>query len=204
MILYCTPYAPIPDPSALQALMPPARRQAAQEIPPGPLFAYALLAWTLDRHHAIAAKDAIAYTEAGKPYLPKEDKLHLSLSHSKTHALCALAPFPIGCDIETHRPLSQRIQHRVLGNTEAPENFFAYWTLKESYVKLTGDLQRPFSTLTFTLTGDQAQGQNTHGWLYQDLPDSTIALLAKEPFPRPKLTILTPETIFAYASEKGA
>ena len=205
MILYYTSYAPIQDRSALAALMPPARRARfeVEAETPGPLLAYTLLAWALERHYSIAAREAIAFTSLGRPYVPG-GAVHLSLSHSKTHALCTLADFPVGCDIEAHRPVSKQAKRRVLGTCEAPENFFAHWTLKESLFKLCGDYDQPFSALTFSLLGDRAHGQGAYGWLYREIPGSTAAVVAGEPFPRPLLTPLAPETLFSYATEKWA
>jgi len=184
------------------ALMPRARRIRHSLLRPnaGPLFAYALLSFALERAYSLHA-GALAYTDQGKPYLPGHP-VHLSLSHSKSHALCAVADVPLGCDIETHRSVPAYTQRRVLGADEPPEDFFAYWTLKESHFKLHGDFDRPFSTLTFTLAGDQATGQDAHGWLYHEVPGCTAAVVAERPFARPPLEILRPETLFVYAAEK--
>ena len=197
MILYAAPYAPIPDRVAMEALMPPARRSRLEAEAPslGPLFAYALLARALEQHCSISAYEALAFTTTGRPYLPGTP-VHLSLSHSKTHALCAVAPFPVGCDIETHRPVSERVRRRVLGAGEAPEDFFALWTLTESYFKLgrsAGDA---------VLSVPPFENAEPHSWLYREIPDCTAAVAAHEPFPRPALRILPPETLFSYAAEK--
>jgi len=205
MILCCTPYAPIPNRDALLALMPPQRRTRLTGGPAdtGPLFAYALLALAATRHFSIDTAATLRYTTGGKPYLAGSP-LHLSLSHSKTHALCALAEQPIGCDIETHRPISRAITARILSGTENPADFFTHWTLKESYVKLTDDASPHFSALTFTITDNTAQGQGTHGHLYRQVPNCTAALLAHAPWERVPLTILEPGAIFSYAAEKWA
>jgi len=201
MMIYAIPYAPIPDRTALLALMPPLRRARPLGENSGPLFAYALLAWALARHYSIAAKEVIAYSATGRPYLPKS-AVHLSLSHSKTHALCALADFPLGCDIETHRPVSERLQRRIFGAEQSAEDFFAHWTLLESHFKLCEDFERSFSSDLFTFTGDQAHRQDACGWLYREIPGCTAAVVAQAPFPRPELTVLDPNIIFDYAAKK--
>jgi len=189
MILTYTPYAPIPDRDALLSLMPSARRArfVAGPADVGPLFVYALLAFVLEREFSLDA-GALAYTDQGKPYLPGQP-VHLSLSHSKTHALCAVAAFPVGCDIETQRPVSARLRHRITGE-KASANFFDHWTLQESVYKLYG--------------GDAATGPEPCSWLYHEISACTAAVVAQAPFPQPVLMRLEPETLFAYAAEKYA
>jgi len=202
MMIYAVPYAPIPNKTALLTLMPPARRMrySLSASNTGPLFAYALLAFALERQCSLDAQKVV-YTDGGKPYLPGHP-VCFSLSHSKTHALCVLADRPVGCDIEAHRPVTERIRHRILAPIDASTDFFAHWTLKESYVKLTGDLERPFSSIAFALTENHAAGPDSYGWIYREIPDCTAAVLSHAPFSRPDLTLLAAEVIFDYAAEK--
>jgi len=197
MFLYAVPYAPIPDISPFLALMPPDRRGrfGGGSGNPGPLFAYGLLSVVLARHFSLSTQD-IVYTKAGKPYFPG-DAVHFSISHCKTHALCAVADFPVGCDIETQRAVSDRMIQRVLAEHEDAADFFAYWTLKESHIKLVGDMRLPFSAIDFRLDGDQAAGADSYGWVYQDIPACTAAILSAAAFPRPALQIFAAETLFS-------
>jgi len=188
MKIYCIPYAPIPNRAAFEALLPPARLARLCGEGSAALFAYALLAFALDRHCGIRAREAVAYTESGKPYLPKYP-VHVSLSHGKTHALCVVAAFPVGCDIETHRAVSEQVRRRVLGEDSATGDFFARWVLRESYMKLSGDF---------------SDGQDVCSWLYHQVPGCTAAVVAYEAFERPELTVLSPETLFSYTAEKWA
>jgi len=200
MFLAYTPYTPIPDIDALKSLMPPARQLRFTACSTAPLFAYTLLALLLDRHFSLDARN-IRYTDAGRPYLPG-DPVHFSLSHTKTHALCAISDSPVGCDIEMHRPISAHTIRRVLADCEQAADFFSYWTLKESYFKLTGDLNRPFSTIYFHLTDGAASTVDAHGFVYHELPNCTATVLAGKPFPRPGLREFTPAELFSYAAEK--
>ena len=200
MFLAFTHYTSIPDPDALKTLLPPARLARLTGDDPGALFAYGLLALVLERHFGQNPQE-IVYTDTGRPHLPGFP-LHLSLSHAKTHALCAVSDMPVGCDIETHRPISAHTIRRVLADTEEEADFFAYWTLKESYFKLKGDLSQPFSAVRFALSGDAASGADTHGFLYREIPGCTAAVLAGTPFARPLLRFLSPEQLFSYAAEK--
>ena len=204
MHIYYTPYVPISNPAPLLALLPPIRRKRLIETGhhrPGPLFAYALLSMALEWHYGISAEAAIRYTGLDQPYLP-ESPVYLSLSHSKTHALCVLADFPVGCDIETRRPISERAKRRILASCENPGDFFAHWTLKECAIKLAGRQTQPLSALSFAITGDSARGADAHGWLYHQIPNATAAVLAHVTFPKPDLALIDPEILFSYASKK--
>jgi len=200
MLLAYTHYAPTPDIEALKALLPPTRLTRLTGDDPGALFAYALLALVLDQHFSLSSQE-VGYTDAGRPYLPG-NPVHFSLSHSKTHALCAVSDMPVGCDIETHRPVSAHTIRRVLADTEQKADFFAYWTLKESYFKLRGDLSQSFSNICFTLSDGAATGTESHGFLYHEIPNCTAAAVAEVPFLRPSLQFFAPEQLFSYAAEK--
>lgn len=65
--------------------------------------------------------------------------LHYSVSHSKTHVLCALSEAPVGVDTEAHRPFKQAYIERLCTPAElASLPFFDIWVLRESFFKLTG------------------------------------------------------------------
>lgn len=75
----------------------------------------------------------------GAPYVAGSDRF-ISVSHSRTLAVLAVAPFPVGVDIEEPRPQLQRIAGRFLSAEEQqhyrtlPELLTA-WTLKEAAYK---------------------------------------------------------------------
>ena len=81
----------------------------------------------------------IKKTSSGKPYFPVFPYIHFSLSHSKTHVLCALSKDPVGADIESPRKISRR----TIDYFSKPEELLLFdpldlWVLKESYIKLLG------------------------------------------------------------------
>jgi len=81
----------------------------------------------------------IKKTPNGKPYFPDRPDIHFSLSHSRTHVLCALSGAPVGVDIESPRQISKR----AVGYFCSPGELALFdpldlWVLKESYVKLIG------------------------------------------------------------------
>ena len=89
-------------------------------------------------------------TEAGKPYFPNRTDVHFSLSHTDTHVMCVIGESPVGCDIQTVRQVSDRLKHRTCTEKELEAfDFFQLWTLKESWIKLNGDLDREIYNIEF-------------------------------------------------------
>ena len=81
----------------------------------------------------------IKKTQNGKPYFPTSPDIHFSLSHSKTHVLCAISDEPIGADIESPRTLRQQVINYYASDEELAEfDPLDLWVLKESYIKLLG------------------------------------------------------------------
>ena len=90
----------------------------------------------------------VALDARGKPYC---GGVFLSLSHAGSLALCTVSDGPIGCDIEYVKDAPFEVAPRVFcpgeraylraarDNKEAQRRFFTLWTLKESYMKMTGE-----------------------------------------------------------------
>ena len=105
-----------------------------------------ILADALARHALSAATglapDAITFarSDRGKPYAPGLN-VHFSLSHSADLVLCAVAPYPVGADVQRHRAVSDTLLRRAMGADcpgAGPENFFPWWTAREAAGKRTG------------------------------------------------------------------
>ena len=109
----------------------------------------------------------IARTEKGKPYFLGE-KLHFSITHTKTCAFCALSDRPVGIDAE---PLTRKINPAYAQKLLSPEEYMQYenaadpnralltfWVLKEAEAKCTGEGIRIHPThTTFSLTDARVQ-----------------------------------------------
>ena len=90
---------------------------------------------------------SIAISPRGKPYFP-DSPWHFSISHTKRHAFCALAKFPLGIDAEEmDRIINPKLAEKVLSPdeklryeryTDKNDAFLRLWVLKEASVKLTG------------------------------------------------------------------
>ena len=96
----------------------------------------------------------IKKTPNGKPYFPDRSDIHFSLSHSKTHILCALSPTPVGVDIESERTINERTMNFFC----SPEELLDFeplelWVLKESYIKLFGKTLVEIRNLHFSRDG---------------------------------------------------
>lgn len=82
---------------------------------------------------------------------PECKGVYFNLSHSGDMVLCVIGDVPVGCDIEkvTDAPLEvadryfgeeeQRYIDEVQNDPEVNRRFFRLWTMKESYLKMTGE-----------------------------------------------------------------
>jgi phosphopantetheinyl transferase len=93
----------------------------------------------------------ITKTPNGKPYFHDRSDIHFSLSHSKTHVLCAISSSPVGADIESERTISERTKSFFCSSEELLHfEPLELWVLKESYVKLFGNTIADIKKLRFT------------------------------------------------------
>lgn len=132
-----------------------------------------LLAQALKEEYQIDfTEDMITLMANGKPCF-KELPIFFNISHCSGMAVCALADVPVGVDVETGRRVKDSIMHRVLSpweqayvkeqvhvkeqanvkeQPESVDRFLELWTLKESFIKMTGEgLRIPLDTVDFRL-----------------------------------------------------
>lgn len=92
--------------------------------------------------------------ENGKPVLQGAQDIFFNISHTKGLVVCGISKRAIGVDTEYIRPFDRRLMRRVCTEDEIAyiyegsegkedlnqqwERFFRLWTLKESYLKATG------------------------------------------------------------------
>lgn len=85
----------------------------------------------------------------GKPYIENRPELHYNLSHSGDWIVCAAGSVPVGIDVESSDKYSERVVKRFFHEDEIadimehakeqrPDIFAEYWTMKESFMKLSG------------------------------------------------------------------
>jgi 4'-phosphopantetheinyl transferase len=107
--------------------------------------------------------------EWGKPSLRDADGWRFNLSHSRSLAVLAVCRGrDLGIDIEMLRPTSIDIAQRYFARDEVrriqeavdpASGFYAHWTMKEAYLKATGEgLHSPLSIFSVVPGGRQQIG----------------------------------------------
>ncbi len=108
---------------------------------------------------------ALSTAAAGKPVLPPETGCHFNLSHSGDRGVFAVAPRPLGVDLEAHREIPDALAMaerffapgevdalRATPPAERSSAFLRGWTRKEAFVKAKGDgLQAPLGSFQVSL-----------------------------------------------------
>ena len=130
----------------------------------------------------------LRYGRYGKPFLPGGP--YFSLSHSGRYAVLAVAPTPVGVDVERVRAdedcaalaaLALHPAERLLyARRPDARTFFELWTLKESYLKLRGTgLAEDPASFALALDGQGArlaERPDIGFHLYRQLPGYSLAL----------------------------
>lgn len=110
--------------------------------------------------------EKITFEPNGKP---KSEKICFNISHSGTLVICAVNERPVGCDIEKienePKGIAKRFFHhneihylQTFHNETRNEMFFRLWTLKESYIKMTGEgLHIPLKDFEILLNDEKIQ-----------------------------------------------
>lgn len=122
-----------------------------------------LLSYAVKEEYGFPVLPEIDRRVYGKPYFPEHEKMHFNISHTGNMAVCALGETELGVDIERIRPVRESMQNRVLTERErewiwqqknTAEAFIRLWTLKESYIKATGQgLRTELSLIEFSIRG---------------------------------------------------
>ncbi|MBQ3209937.1 MAG: 4'-phosphopantetheinyl transferase superfamily protein [Oscillospiraceae bacterium] len=120
-----------------------------------------LLKWVL-RQRGFESK-ALRYGDKGKPFV---EGICFSLSHSGDMVICAVGDKSVGCDIERSAQAREKVAERFFAPEEIEylsrfsgdmlnREFFRLWTMKESYIKMTGEgLKLPLSSFYVDIGGD--------------------------------------------------
>lgn len=104
------------------------------------------------REYGVRERDVLmAKGPVGKPYLPEHPEIHFNLSHSGNVAMAVFSDREAGCDVEQIKKSVKRVADRFFceperqflaeadSEEEESRRFFQIWTLKESYLKVTGE-----------------------------------------------------------------
>ena len=110
--------------------------------------AYMLLCKALREEYGINEAPLFEYSEHGKPAIVGHSEIFFNLSHCRSVAACVVASSPVGVDVEDVREFKDSLARYVLNDEEyaavmsssSPDKeFIRLWTMKESYLKLTGE-----------------------------------------------------------------
>lgn len=109
--------------------------------------AYILLREGLAELYGISGDLQFGYTPSGKPLLADHEDIHFNLSHCSRCACCIIADKPVGIDVENINldPLlvesvCSADEIETVRSAEDPAiEFTKLWTLKESFLKMTGE-----------------------------------------------------------------
>lgn len=103
----------------------------------------------------------IYYGSNGKPYA---DRIFFNVAHSGNYAFGVSSDSEIGCDVEiikqAHLDIAKRFftenEYNYISNSENKDNiFFKLWTIKESYIKMTGEgLRTPLNSFEIQINND--------------------------------------------------
>ncbi len=147
------------------------------------------LAWTLLEEECLSrgirdVRSRIVYGSHHKPFL-KGNEIYFNLSHSGEYALCVVSDRPVGCDIQKIREPRQAVLAKSLskderdyilaaGDHEKAVRFTRIWTLREAFVKYTGEgLSRDFKSFHIRFCDNQPV-------LYTENPEEYEQLTFKE------------------------
>ena len=110
--------------------------------------AYMLLCKALNDVYGITEKPVFEYSEHGKPLIVGHPEINFNLSHCRSVAACVVSSRPVGIDVEEVREYKDSLARYVLNDDEyaavmssssPASEFIRLWTMKESYLKLTGE-----------------------------------------------------------------
>ncbi len=105
-----------------------------------------------------------SYGENGKPFIKCKENIFFNLSHSGERVMCAVSSKEVGCDVEKVKSVNLKIakrfffaeEYEAIRAQKTPEEqkdmFFRLWTLKESFMKVTGlGMQLPLDSFCVAL-----------------------------------------------------
>lgn len=110
--------------------------------------AYMLLCKALREVYGIDEPPTFEYSEHGKPSIVGHPEIFFNLSHCRSVVACVVSSSPVGVDVEEVREFKESLARYVLNDEEyamissSPQpdrEFIRLWTMKESYLKLTGE-----------------------------------------------------------------
>ena len=135
----------------------------------------------------------IDYGEHGKPYLKDLPGLHFNLSHSGDMAVAAFSENEIGVDVQQMGAISRKLAKRFFSTEEydfwvglqslpiQEHAFYRIWSLKESFLKVTGlgmslDLTSFSISIRDGIRVTQTVNNNSYQFVEKSMPGYCISV----------------------------
>lgn len=150
-----------------------------------------LLREVLLRHGVVGRK--MTYGENGKPQM---EGFYFNLSHSDGMVLCAAGDSEVGCDVEKIKREPRGLVRHFFCDSEIAyleqfcgadreREFFRLWTMKESYMKMTGEGMRLSLKQFELILGDTVSvrraGQHISCFFHEyEIPEYRACVCAEE------------------------
>ena len=135
--------------------------------------------------HAFGRKLTIAHRPDGSPYLLHKPSVFISVTHSLEYAALAIAPFPVGIDIEQPREQLRRVATKVFSPTEISKLtslplLLRAWTLKEALYKLNPTPEASFFKTNISLDPPKVDSLDARILLEKDFvnPSAHLSVVA--------------------------
>ena len=182
-------------------ILPPCRKEKIDRLKPEgercrSLGAGLLLKRACEEYGIPGEDGHLTQGEYGKPAFSCCPEVHFSLSHSGEYVLCVMALREAGCDVEGVKPFCMQVAERVFTEEElwwlnreaengrGDEAFCRLWTLKESFLKLTGKgLSFPMKEASFAYENGEIRfslhGERTEAFHFYELsflPDYCVSV----------------------------
>ncbi len=156
--------------------------------------AHTLLARLYSRAYG-EAMPPLLYEPGGKPGF--SGGRFCSMTHTKRSAFCAISDQPVGIDAEERNRavqpgLARRLYAPAERGKQTSEEMLRYWTLKEAYLKYTGEgLRRDLRELTFLFADGTPKllGSELH-FQQMEIFGCILAICTPEPYFAPANHIL--------------
>lgn len=148
---------------------------------------------------AVLFRHGAAQTElrTGKNGKPEMEGICFNLSHSDELVICAVSKKPVGCDVEKIKKLPKHVAERFFCESECRHlksvtkeqqstEFFRIWTMKESYMKMTGEgMSLPLSQFEMVFEEGKVMVRRDGKVLpcfirEYEMPDYKVTVCAKE------------------------
>ena len=163
-------------------------RHPGRSKAPGSAFAWSLLEYAAREVWGLKALPEVNVNAAGKPVFRGAPGLHFSLSQTNGAVLAALANAPVGADVERRRVIPEVVRRRLFEAEHGDLELFELWTLRESWVKLTGagDLR----DIPFSRHGGMLIPPNPSALcrIYEGIPGCAAAVCTLRDLPAKELT----------------